>query len=390
MKTVTDTVTAITRRLERTWQDTLAPDAEAEPAWPYDVPLGPFPSAEEFAAKFESVTQQVAELREFARQFNLDVRDTNRRVFNTRQPLPSHVTVDHIDTAARIAGSGWDQRLARNRHRRQQLIDRQFAAAYDPAVLRGVDKLTDDDWTLTLTVAEWRRDYTGDLNGMTPRQVPVPGVHAKFLNTGIGLIERITGKELSLEKNHASRVFFTYLDPEYLADPAHRRYDMATVGDVSVVPYSPHLVVISENKDTAVNFPLFPGGIAVEGAGKGMSALAAIPWLSATPNLLYWGDIDEDGFAILNEARAAGLPVQSMLMNLATYATYSPFGTMTNKDGKLLVPERRTLPHLTIDEQKMYHLLTDEKHDGPRRIEQERIPLDVALKEAQRLTRPPC
>jgi len=139
--------------------------------------------------------------------------------------------------------------------------------------------------------------------------------------------------------------------------------------------YLPSVVVISENKDTALHFPALDAGISVEGMGHGGATAASVPWLRECPNLFYWGDMDTSGLEILDGFRAAGLPVTSVLMDLATYERYEQFGTSTNP---LTAAACRPLEHLTDAEQELYECLTDPSWTRYRRVEQERIPLSVA------------
>lgn len=220
---------------------------------------------------------------------------------------------------------------------------------------------------------------TNDATGHTPRQVPIPGVHAKWLNTHQPHILMLTGRDnLGLLPRHPARIHFTYLDPTYLATEA-RRHDSATVGDTFTPPYDLTVIVISENKDTAIHFPPIEGGIAVEGAGFGGKTAAAFPWLTSVPQLYYWGDIDAHGYEILNGWREDGLNVTSILMDPATYDTYAQYGTNTDQNGNLLNPEKpKPLTRLTPDELEAYDRLANPSFLGHRRIEQERIPLQVA------------
>jgi hypothetical protein len=144
--------------------------------------------------------------------------------------------------------------------------------------------------------------------------------------------------------------------------------------------YLPRVVIISENKDTAIHFPPLPGGISVEGGGTGGTTPAAIGWLRACSTIIYWGDMDADGLAILNGYRDAGLDVRSILMDVATYDAYAAFGTNLDVKGNpIKVAERRKLNRLTEPERDLYDRLTDPSWDGYRRVEQERVPLAVAL-----------
>jgi hypothetical protein len=254
-------------------------------------------------------------------------------------------------------------------------------------MLREVDDWADIDFGLLCDAAAWFRD--NDASGLTPRQVPVPGMHAKWLNTRQNLVAVLAGLDgLPLAPAHPSRVQLTYLDPEHRA-AGGRRHDCISLGDHVLLPYPPKVVIISENKDTAVAFPAVNEGVCVEGGGFGGATPAAMPWLAKAPLLLYWGDIDAAGFEILDGFRAAGVPARSMLMDLATFERYERFGTSLDRRGNPLGPgTRRDLPHLDGAERTMYHALTDPAWKRYRRVEQERIPLADALA-ALRLLRLP-
>lgn len=245
-------------------------------------------------------------------------------------------------------------------------------------MLRAVDGYTDTEFGLLLTVTDWFRH--NDATGLTPRQVPIPGIHAKWLNSHRPLLLALTGRDtLGLLPDHPPRIHFTYLDPDH-RDAGGRVHDSATVGDHFTPAYQPQVVVISENKDTAIHFPPIPGGITVEGDGFGGKTAAAFPWLTSAPRLYYWGDIDAHGYEILNGWRADGVPVTSILMDPATYDTYERFGTNTDKNNKPLGPGTpKPLPCLTDDERTVYERILAATHQGHRRVEQERIPLRIAL-----------
>ena len=167
-----------------------------------------------------------------------------------------------------------------------------------------------------------------------------------------------------------------------------RRHDCISLGDHVQLPYTPQVVIISENKDTAVAFPAVTGGVCVEGGGFGGATAAALPWLVEAPLLVYWGDIDAAGYEILDGFRGDGVPAISMLMDRVTFERYEQYGTSLDRRGNLLGPgTRRDLPHLDAAEHAMYHALTDPAWKTHRRIEQERIPLADALA-ALRLLQP--
>jgi hypothetical protein len=384
VKTVDQVRTEIVRRLERTWQD----DLTGTDHWPYTVPLSP-PRKADLERQFPRIQQTAIALRAWATSHDLEVQTTNRIVSGTHQDIPTHVTIPALNAAASLAGQGWPNRLSMARTRLTRLQAEFTDASQWSKILRAVDRYDDVDFDLLCTVTRWFT--THDAAGLTPRQVPIPGVHAKWLNSHQPEILLLLDRgSLNLAPRHPSRIHFTYLDPAYRSSGA-RIHDSATVGDTMMPAYPPRIVLISENKDTAINFPPIPDAIAIEGEGTGGTTFAQFTWITEAPVLLYWGDIDADGFFILNGFRAAGVPATSILMDRETLSTYARFGTDLNKKNKPipLSPRRGVLPYLTEEEQATLELLMSEEWEGPRRLEQERIPLSVAAAITERYRHPP-
>jgi hypothetical protein len=209
--------------------------------------------------------------------------------------------------------------------------------------------------------------------------VPIPGLHAKWLNTSRHLIAALAERaHLGLLPAHPPRIHFTYLDPDHRS-AGGRRYDSATVGDTMTPAYQPHVIVISENKDTAIHFPPLPDAISVEGEGFGAAAFARIPWITAAPHLIYWGDLDAYGFEIVDNFRREGLSVRTILTDETAYQRYEKYGSYTDAQGRRLKhTARKPLQHLTAAERTLYERLTDPDWTGFLRIEEERIPLQIA------------
>lgn len=382
MKEPTQFLADVARRLGNTWYTDLTGQTQS---WPHAFPLGEMTKTQ-LEGSFADVQRNVLSWRDWAAERGVSLTSANRRVHGTTQPIPTHVTVATIDAAAGLAGTDWVDRLQRGKARAEVLQTRFPELDAPSTVLRAVDGYSDSDFQLLCTAADWFASH--DATGLTPRQVPIEGFHAKWLNTHQPLILTLTGKTtLGLLPRHPARIHFTYLDAEHRR-AGGRCHDSATVGDNFTPAYEPRVVIISENKDTAIHFPPLKRGIAVEGAGYGGGTAAAFPWLGEAPFLLYWGDIDAHGFEILNGFRAAGLAVTSILMDVATYDEYSRFGTNADAQGRALQPgTRKDLPHLTSGERALYERITERSVVGPLRIEQERIPLSAAAAVAERILR---
>lgn len=372
MKTVADLEATIERRLEERWhRDIGGTDAN----WPYRVDLGQ-PTSAELEADFSVWSRRTLAIRDWAARNGVAVGSRDRRVHGTTQPLPITVTVPNLASAAAICGTEWIHRVVRNEVRIGELSERFPICTDYPKALRLADSYSDLDFGLLVDVANWFEH--NDAVGMTPRQVPVPGVHSKWLNTHGLAVETLIGRALNLARRHPARIHFTYLDPDHLTGGG-RRHDSASVGDTMTPAYTPDVVIIVENKDTSIHFPALPGGIAVEGEGSGGSTVAAFDWIAEAPSLYYWGDIDADGFEILAGYRRDGLAVTSILMNSETYETYAAWGTNTLPNGERIRRRApKTLPDLTREERDAYHAVCQPSDSLPLRVEQERIPLEVA------------
>ncbi|MHA6800289.1 Wadjet anti-phage system protein JetD domain-containing protein [Bounagaea algeriensis] len=381
MKTPDQVVTDLARQLKNSWAATLVGGPDG-PVWPLVLPIGQ-PSSTELAAQFTAVTKLVTTWREWATAHDLTLQFRSRRVAGTDQELPTHLHVPDIDIAARVCAAEWPARIARGRRRAALLGERYPHLAQPDRTLAAVDGLSDIDFDLLCRAADW---FAGnDATGLTPRQVPIAGLHAKWLNTRQALVKDLAGVEdLGLRPAHPARIHFTYLDPAHRA-AGGRLHDSATVGDSIQMPYQPDIVIISENKDTAIHFPELAGGVSVEGVGRGGSTTAAFDWITRAPQVFYWGDMDADGLEILNEFRSAGVPATSILMDPDSYEAWERFGTSFDRYGKPLGPRpARPVPHLTEAERTLYHQLIAPAWDRHRRIEQERVPLIMALEQVNR------
>lgn len=373
MKSADDLRSAISKRLERRWAHFLVDGNDDE--WPWTLPTG-LPDSRTAAASFATVARTAREVNDWAGHHGLTVTTTNRRIAGTAQQLPSHIVVPSIDAAAKVAGSGWTGRIAEGANRLATLRDALPGAVVTAPLLRAVERYSQVDFDTFMTVARWLHD--NDPSGYTPRQVPIPGVHAKWLDTHHrDLCAYLQADGLGLAGRHPARIHFTYLDPAHRA-AGHRLHDSATVGDTATPAYTPQVVVICENKDSAIHFPPLPGAVSVEGAGYGGDTAASFPWIREAPTVIYWGDIDVDGYRILDGYRQAGIPAQSILMDWVTFEHYEQFGTRTDRNNQPLRPDTRSLPELTDAERVVYEQIGHPNWQRARRIEQERIPLHQA------------
>lgn len=77
----------------------------------------------------------------------------------------------------------------------------------------------------------------------------------------------------------------------------------------------PRVIFLVENKTNFLRFPKVKGAILLFSSGKSIPyLLSCLNWLKEHPHIYYWGDMDEDGFEMLNRARSILPQIQSFLM----------------------------------------------------------------------------
>ena len=260
-------------------------------------------------------------------------------------------------------------------------------AVLTPANLRAVYRLKPHDVEVLLSAVTWLH-ANPDASAWTARQLPIPGMHTKWLESHGALLRDVTGRDVRQEVRPRPAVLhLTYVDPGHLAS-GRRRHDAWTTGDAHDVAYQPRIVLVVENRDSRLWFPPVPDTIVVEGGGKAAAVLlAGVPWIRAADHIVYWGDMDEDGYAILDAFRAAlaepgpggssPKEVTSLLMDDTDLNRYAEYGVNHDRHGRPLEPGSGNLERLTEGEAAAYNTLTTEGASF-RRIEQETIPLTDA------------
>jgi hypothetical protein len=304
--------------------------------------------------------------------------------------VAAELVVTGLDAALalvqRVGAAAPEVDLDRARTIAQELVE--AGAVLTPATLRSAARLSDIDVRVLIKAISWLAEHP-DLSGSTARQVRAPAMHSKWLEHHGRVLREVTGRDLRAElRPRLAVVHLTYVDPGYLATGA-RRHDAWTTGDVHDLAYPPRTVLVVENRDSRLWFPPVEGALVVEGGGKAAASLLAdVPWVRRAENVVYWGDIDADGFAILDHFRRAlaasgddGVPgrdVASILMDAMAAQRYAHLGVSTDKDGRPIPPSSAHLAHLTAAETAAYHAVATAGPAEFRRIEQERLPEDDA------------
>lgn len=368
-------------QVQRLWDrgDLLRAAVSNAVHWPLRLTLKT-PSAADLSERFEAVRDWVRAIAGTP-HVRIDWREWNHRVQGT-QRLPATVWVDTLQAAVAFVGTA-------RQARRFEALWQQTASA-QPALLAWMSRRPllaldlADRWERLLAVVAWVQAHPRP--GVYPRQVDVPGVDSKFIETLRGVLTELLDMALLpgaiepsangvgefarrfgfLEK--PVRIRFRLLAPALPRLPGCEglpdiTLDAASFADLALPV---ERVFITENETNFLAFPPVARAIVVFGAGYGWEALARAAWLHRC-RLHYWGDVDTHGFAILNRLRGHFPHVASFLMDRETLLAHRLHW------GEEPEPARQDLSRLTAEEAAVYDDLRFDRLQRRLRLEQERV-----------------
>ena len=220
-------------------------------------------------------------------------------------------------------------------------------------------------------------------NNPTPnlyiRELPI-NVHTKFVERNQSIIKDLLDILISEYLNPQERTFekrfnLKFSEPQVrfkILDKVLSNSFFSGLDDIAI-PVSQfeklnlpiEKVIVVENKTTlytTLTLPKMNKAIAIFGSGYSVYNLKNVAWLKNV-ELLYWGDIDVQGYEILSQFRNFFPQTKSVLMDKVTFDNYfeNDLGTSTNITMQL---------NLTDQEQELYDILKSNNW----RLEQEKIP----------------
>ena len=231
-----------------------------------------------------------------------------------------------------------------------------------------------DEWCKLLDAVRWIEQR--QMPDMYLRQVDVPGVDTKFIERHKGVLAELLDVQL-----HPSRIDHTASDFAgrygFLRKPSYVRLRINggfhgfselsfRVDELTAPPDGSTRVYVVENEITYLAVPVPPGAMVIFGAGYAVSVLEPLRWLTGL-DVVYWGDIDTHGFAILNRLRHRLPHARSMLMDRVTL--------LAHRDRWIVEPSpsAAVLDHLDPAESSLYADLVSDAYAPSIRLEQERI-----------------
>ena len=307
------------------------------------------------------------------------------------QHLPQALVLAGPEAVADAVGQG-------RRWRRAAARLAPLAAAWPP--LQGValpqrvfDCLADDsdhDIQCLAGLLRWLATQSG--RGLYLRQLPVPGLHTKWVEQRkalmldlLGLRSAagvVAGRDLPAQLGLAQappRLRLRVLCPSLRRLTGGLGDIEAPWSELAALAWQPRRVLVVENLDSGLALPDLDGTVAVLKLGHAVGLLRGLPWLAAA-QLVYWGDIDSHGLVMLDKARQAWSQFTSMLMDPATL--------LAHRDLWVDEPQPWSGPPPTLlqgDELALFNGLQQGTWGQRLRLEQERLPWGEVLQALARL-----
>ncbi len=244
--------------------------------------------------------------------------------------------------------------------------------------------LGEGEWEGLAAVCRYFKEHPRP--GCYIRELPV-AVHTKFVEEHQEILRKLLDRLLPPEAirpeaaDFASRYYLRSAEQLLrvrLLDPS---LSLCSLSEIGVTwdglaglspPWEPIFVV--ENLTNYVAFPEVRGAACIWGSGFAVSRLAELPWIGSR-RVVYWGDIDAAGFAILASLRARLPRVEALLMDGATYEAFRGFATSDAASVSLRATVRAS--QLTDAETALFEDL--QRHPDRSRLEQERISQEFLL-----------
>jgi len=372
----------IRARVLREWQRgrLLTASLTGEVLYPWRIPLKG-PTTAMLAEQFDAARQWIRVLGDGAKTetsagYRLEFQEINHRQLG-RNRLPVAAWLDTEGDALALIGR---RREAQHFRELAATVSEAFPQLHGWLAKRPLRVLEQaEDWPGLLGVLRWIAGHPRP--GVYLRQVDVPDVHSKFIERNRALLSELLDQVLpapaieataasgaaSFERRYGFRSKPLLIRFRLLDGALHGLTDLSVPCDEFARLSLPvRRVFITENEVNFLAFPPVPDSLVIFGAGYGFEPLAEASWL-ADRDIVYWGDIDTHGFAILDQLRSHFPHVRSLLMDRATLLAHRPLW------GREETPTQRELSRLHADEALLYDDLRCNRIGPALRLEQERI-----------------
>jgi hypothetical protein len=360
----------IAARVRRRWDDgsLLRLYADGAPFAPIEIPLrGPKPSeiGDDIAAARSWVADLDAGRRGDTRYALLWAGVGGRSI--GRNEIPSRAVVACFEQAWTLLGVAatvrrYDELLA-------QVAD--YPSARDWVVGHPLRALELHDEMPRMTAAYAWLDAHRQ-SGRYLREITAPGVDTKFAEQHRVVLAGMLGVPAAAPGFLAalglrSKPEFVRLRPApSLGLPSSLTEFSVRAQELAELVLEPSAAIVIENEISYLSVDVPTDGVVIWGRGFDVDRVGRLPWLAGA-DVVYWGDIDTHGFAILDRFRAWHPHTRSVLMDRVTLMAHRDRWVTEDR------PAAAALTRLTPPEGDLYDDLVADRLGHQLRLEQERI-----------------
>ncbi|MEE6179709.1 Wadjet anti-phage system protein JetD domain-containing protein [Mycobacterium sp. 050134] len=361
----------VAARVRRRWDDgsLLRAYANGDPFQPIEVPLrGPKPS---------QVGDDIAAAREWVAALDAGRRDDTRYALQWesiggrrigRNRLPTRAVVSSIEQACAVLGvmttvRRFEQLLA--------LVDphprvRDWVVGHPHRALE-----LGPEMPQLIAAYVWLDSHRQSQRYL--REISAPGVDTKFAERHrpvLAAMLRVSATATGFLADLGLRCkpgLVRFRPSPSLGFPGPTLTELAArAEELTQLTVEPRVAVIVENEISYLSVDVPEDGIVFWGKGFEVDSIGRLRWL-AEADVLYWGDIDTHGFAILDRLRAWLPRARSVMMDRDTLLTHRNRWVIEAQ------PAKSVLTRLTPDEYDLYSELVGDGLGERVRLEQERI-----------------
>jgi hypothetical protein len=361
---------------------------EADQTWPLRLVLHDLTERD--------VSKSLAETRQWAQQWQAwtvpgcKVEWEGRRWASGDQELPTRLLVPSADAAAELLGHGAAWSRAKQRY--VLWCERFPKLRGAPAVARHCDEVlvsySDNEFERFTALLQWFMENPS--SGLYLRQLPVPGIHTKWVESRRGVVADLVRSILQVPEAatlyaacglriEPSRLRIRVLCPLLRTQVGGLCDIEAPASEIAELPIRPATCLIVENRETGVALPPVPNTVAFMRLGLAVEQLDPVPWIAKAQRHLYWGDLDTHGFVALARFRRRFPATRSFLMDEETLLANRALWGREDKPSRV-----ESLEALVPSEHAVYVGLRTGRWGDQVRLEQERIPWPVALRALER------